>query len=164
MNPNLWASMLIDTVFITVSPKIMVSVATVSPFAANCTSDFDVSGIQGIKSREMLTSGQGTTEQWDYELGNWTHCKTSFAVSVLGEILHPNNGGPTGSNCDIMFGVLATIRIERVGGEKKIRARNNAVCPRYKIIMVTKTLHSRSQMAYTRKLQNTAGIRLSLGI
>ena len=47
MNPNLWASTLMFTVFMTVNPKIMLSVATVSPFAASCTGNRNVSGIQG---------------------------------------------------------------------------------------------------------------------
>ena len=63
-----------------------------------------------------------------------------------------------GSYSDNMFGVLARIRIERLGEERRRRTRNNAACAIYNSIMVQKTVHSRSQMAYTRNAQNTADV------
>ena len=63
-----------------------------------------------------------------------------------------------------MVGVSTRIGIKRVGEERKERTRNNAVCAMYNNRMVQKTLHWRSQIAYTRSAQNTMDIWLSPGV
>jgi len=65
---------------------------------------------------------------------------------------------------DSMLGVSTRIGVKRVGEERKQRTRNNAVCAIYNSRMAQKTLHWRSQIAYTRNAQNTVGIQLSTGI
>ena len=52
LNPNLWASTLIELVFMTVSPRMIVSEAIMSPLAANCTNHLCVSEIQVLASVE----------------------------------------------------------------------------------------------------------------
>ena len=47
LNPNLWASTLIVIVLMTVSPRMIVSEAMMSPLAANCTDRSNVSEMQG---------------------------------------------------------------------------------------------------------------------
>lgn len=63
----------------------------------------------------------------------------------------------------IMLGILAIIRVE-VAEVERGRTRNKIVCTIYNSRTIQKTLHARSQIAYTRNAQKTVGFRLSVNI
>ena len=60
LNPNSRASILIVIVFMIVSPKIVASDVIMSPVAANCTGDLNVSGMRGAEFCEIPTPNEGS--------------------------------------------------------------------------------------------------------